>query len=199
MNSFHARSRTSITALLLLTMQILTPCVGAQTSPAPNKLFITVLEGEGALNDTRGRIAREPIVQVEDENHKPVAGALIIFSTPGSGASGTFANGLNTFTTTTLADGRAVGAGFQPNAVAGSYQVQVQASVGQLHTVAVIDQTNIKPVANSTSVHAAHALPVKVVLIGAAVVAGGIGAALLATRGGGHSDTITAGTPTIAP
>ena len=36
---------------------------------------IEVVEGDGAINNIRQRTAREPIVQVEDENHKPVAGA----------------------------------------------------------------------------------------------------------------------------
>jgi len=35
----------------------------------PNKLFITLIDGEGALNDIRTRTAREPIVEVDDENH----------------------------------------------------------------------------------------------------------------------------------
>src|SRR5579863_6856916 len=46
------------------------------TTPATSPgLLITILDGEGALNDIRKGTAREPIVQVEDENHRPVAGA----------------------------------------------------------------------------------------------------------------------------
>ena len=46
------------------------------------KLNLVIVEGEGAINNVRQRTAREPIVQVEDENHKPVAGAVVVFLLP---------------------------------------------------------------------------------------------------------------------
>src|SRR6202161_2399484 len=58
-----------------------------------HKLNLVIVEGEGAINNIRQRTAREPIVQVEDENHKPVAGAAVIFTLPGQGAGGTFGGG----------------------------------------------------------------------------------------------------------
>lgn len=54
----------------------------AQVAPMLN---LVVLEGEGATNNIRQRTAREPIVQVEDENHKPVAGAIVVFTLPSNG------------------------------------------------------------------------------------------------------------------
>ena len=42
---------------------------------SPRELAMEVqlcVEGDGAINNIRQRTAREPIVQVEDENHKPV-------------------------------------------------------------------------------------------------------------------------------
>src|SRR5689334_10476333 len=80
-------------------------------APAP-KLNIVVVEGEGAINNIRQRTAREPIVQVEDENHRPVAGAAVVFTLPSNGAGGAFANGAHTLTTVTDAQGRAVAHGF---------------------------------------------------------------------------------------
>ena len=47
--------------------------------PAP-ALRIVILEGEDVSNNIKERTAREPIVQVEDENHKPVAGAAVLFT-----------------------------------------------------------------------------------------------------------------------
>ena len=41
----------------------------------PAKLNISILEGEGSINNIRQRVAREAMVQVDDENHKPVAGS----------------------------------------------------------------------------------------------------------------------------
>ena len=39
-------------------------------------LNLVVVEGEGQINNIKQRSAREPVVQVQDENHKPVAGAI---------------------------------------------------------------------------------------------------------------------------
>ena len=78
-------------------------------------LNLVVLEGEGATNNIRQRTAREPIVQVEDENHKPVAGAIVVFTLPSNGAGGTFANGARTLTMVSDSKGQAVARGFRPN------------------------------------------------------------------------------------
>jgi hypothetical protein len=186
--------------LCCASLQLATAPGVAQSAPAPGKLFIQVLEGEGALNDMRSRTTREPIVQVQDENHKPIAGVVIIFTTPSSGASATFSNGLTSLQTVTDAEGKASAAGFKPNGISGSYQIRVQANWNQLTTTSVINQTNTKQSSTSTStqtVHAARAFPLKAVLIVAAVAAAaGVTAGILATRGG-SGPTISAGTPTV--
>src|SRR5579859_1089862 len=86
--------------------------VQAQT-PAP-MLNIVIVEGEGAINNIKLRTARETIVQVEDENHKPVAGAAVVFTLPNQGAGGSFAGNAQTLTSVTDANGRAVARGLQP-------------------------------------------------------------------------------------
>jgi hypothetical protein len=184
--------------LCCASLQLATAPGVAQSAPVPSKLFIQVLEGEGALNDMRSRTTREPIVQVQDENHKPIAGVVIIFTTPSSGASATFSNGLTSLQTVTDAEGKAIAAGFKPNGISGSYQIRVQANWNQLTTTSVINQTNTKQSSTSTqTVHAARAFPLKAVLIVAAVAAAaGVTAGILATRGG-SGPTISAGTPTV--
>src|ERR1039458_5924957 len=84
----------------------------AQVAPMLN---LVVLEGEGATNNIRQRTAREPIVQVQDENHKPVAGAIIVFTLPSNGAGGAFANGARTLSMVSDNQGQAVARGFRPN------------------------------------------------------------------------------------
>src|ERR1017187_514550 len=91
-----------------------TPPVRAQ-APEPKQLSISILEGEGAINNICQRTAREAIVQVQDENHKPVAGASVIFLLPSQGAGGQFANGSHTLAVTSDSQGNAVARGFQPN------------------------------------------------------------------------------------
>ncbi len=54
-------------------------------------------------------------MQVEDENHKPVAGAAVVFFLPSSGPGGTFANGSQTLTVTTDSTDHAAATGIKPN------------------------------------------------------------------------------------
>ena len=198
------RFSTQMMAVMLCgaSLQLATAPGVAQSAPVPGKLFIQVLEGEGALNDMRSRTTREPIVQVQDENHKPIAGVLVIFTTPSSGASATFSNGLTTLQTVTNAEGNAVATGFKPNGISGSYQIQVRANWNRLTTNSVINQTNTKQSSSSSSsstqtVHAARAFPLKTVLIVTAVAAAaGVPAGILATRGS-SGPTISAGPPTV--
>lgn len=167
-------------------------------------IVITILEGEGALNDIRQRTAREPIVQVQDENHKPIAGAAVVFLLPGSGPGGSFSNGALKLSTVTDSDGKAVAKGFQPNNVVGAYQIQVLVTVAGATAEATIHQQNAKSPNSTENNHSSsparpvHALPVKWILIAGGVAAGGTVAAILAT-GGSNPTVITAGPPTVGP
>ena len=172
------------------------------TAPAP-KLLISILDGEGALNDIHQRTAREPIVEVQDENHKPIAGAVVLFTLPGSGPGGSFANGAQTFSTVTDADGRAVGRGLQPNDVQGSFGILVTATYQGAKAETTIHQRNgvgeAAPASTTTTAVATHGLSAKtwLIILGSAAAAGTV-AAVVATRGG-SSTTITAGAPTVGP
>jgi hypothetical protein len=189
--------RALSTALCALLVILNVPVTSAQTVPPPQRLQITILEGEGSLNNIKQRTAREPIIQVEDENHKPVAGVAVLFLLPESGPSGTFADGTTTFSTTTDAEGRAVASGLKPNSVSGKFQIRVRVkspnSEAQAETS--IAETNV--IERAVAIHGGgHAL-VKWVVIGG-VVAGGVIAGVVATQGG-HSTTITPGTPGVGP
>jgi hypothetical protein len=129
-----------LSCLLLTNLLRATPAEEPQTAP---KLNIVIVEGEGTLNNVKQRVNREPIVQVEDENHKPVAGAAVVFFLPASGPSGTFANGSQTMTVTTDGIGRASATGVHPNHTLGKMQIRVTASANGLSASAIITQTNI--------------------------------------------------------
>lgn len=201
----HRSAHAPMTFFLLLMLAV-APRLSAQASaPAasPN-LVINILSGEGALNDIRQRTAREPIVQVEDENHKPVAGAAVLFLLPDSGPGGTFPDGTRAFHTVTDADGRATAQGMKPNNQAGSWNLVVQASFAGATATATIHQQNVSGSGSgssssvgATTVHTTHILSAKglLILLGSMAAAGTI-AGVLATRGG-SSTTITAGTPTV--
>jgi hypothetical protein len=170
---------------------------------APKALFITILDGEDAVNSIRERTAREPIVQVEDENHKPVAGALVLFSIQGgSNGAGASFNGLSSLSVTTDSAGRAVGHGLVPNATKGKYSIAVSATVGTLVATAVITQKNATTAGNSASSvrHITHfgvyKVPVIVGVVGVVVITVAV---RTTTLGGRNSTTITAGNGTVGP
>jgi len=190
-------TRLAMVAGLGLIFVLSAPVTRAQTANPTPALVITILDGEGALNDIRQRTAREPIVQVEDENHNPIPGAAVLFTLPGSGPSGFFAGGAQTFSTITDSAGRAVAHGLRPNTISGSYNIQVHVTFNGSTAETNIHQENVSG-QSSVANHAAHAATVKtiVIVIAAAAAAAGTVAAILATQGS-NSTTITAGSPTV--
>jgi len=109
----------------------------------PQALEITILDGEGALNNIRQRTAREPIVQVKDRNRKPVAGALVLFAIhDGPSGAGASINGASSFSAITDAGGRAEARGFTPNGIEGQFTISVTATLGAAVATAIIHQQN---------------------------------------------------------
>ena len=182
---------------IVLAASLAVPLPSPVAAQAPiQKLNLVIVEGEGAINNIKQRTAREPIVQVEDENHRPVAGAAVVFSAPSQGAGGTFASSGQTLTTVTDAQGRAVGRGFQPNKIQGRYQLHVTASKdGQ---TANADITMMNALAAGATAGAGSAKLIALIAVAAgAALAGGL---VYATRGGGSSSTATtATTTTVTP
>ncbi|HEY3937839.1 MAG TPA: hypothetical protein VGL97_10435 [Bryobacteraceae bacterium] len=117
---------------------------------SPSGFHISVIDGDGALNSLQGHDAHEPVIQVEDSNHKPVTGAYVEFDAPNNGPGAVFANGSSHFASTTNADGIATAPGLRNNGVTGSFIIQVHVSFeGQSIGEAAIHQTNIsRKVAN---------------------------------------------------
>ncbi|HWC95204.1 MAG TPA: hypothetical protein VG456_00605 [Candidatus Sulfopaludibacter sp.] len=194
--------------LLLIGVLALPLPPAALAQDAPSKLNLIVVEGDGAINNIRQRTAREPIVQVEDENHRPVAGAAVVFSLPSSGPSGAFAGGAHSLTVTTDAQGRAIAHGLKPNNVQGQYQIHVNASSNGQTASTNISQSNaiIAGAAGAAGVGISAKLLIIIAVAGAAAAGG----ALYATGaiGGGNNNattpaaslvTITPGTGTVGP
>jgi hypothetical protein len=169
-------------------------------APQIKALNITIVEGEGAVNNIRQRMAREPMVQVTDENRKPVAGAVVVFLLPNQGAGGTFANGARSLTTMTDANGNAVARGIQVNRLEGQYQINVTAShQGQTVSTAI----NMSNAALAGA--AAAGVSMKLLLILGAVGGAAAGIAVAATGNGGNGGgtaprpptTVTPGPPAV--
>jgi hypothetical protein len=184
-----------------------TPPVHAQ-APAPKQITISILEGEGAINNIKQRTAREAIVQVQDENHKPVAGVAVTFFLADHGASGVFANGSQSLTVMTDANGQAAMRGMVPNNMAGKMEIRVSARLGNLNADATITQTNAAGAAAAGGAAISGKVIALIVVVAAAAAVG----AIVATHGGSSSSntttipsgpttpavvTITPGTPTV--
>lgn len=196
-------------ALSCLLALVYAPTMQAQSSgPSVHPLVITILEGEGSLNNIRQRTAREPIVEVDDENHKPIAGAAVLFLLPSSGPSATFADGAQTLSMTTDTAGRVAIQGMRPNDIPGSFNIQVRVSYNGSTAQATIHQKNVSGQSSESqnnntsevrtvSAHVGHGISTKAMLLilGGAAGAGAV-AAIILTRGT-NSAVISAGTPTI--
>ncbi len=196
-----------LTLLLAGILALPLPRIGlAQDAP---KLNLVVVEGEGAINNIRQRTAREPIVQVEDENHKPIAGAAIVFSTPSQGATGTFAGGSHTLTVMTDSQGRAIAHGLRPNNVKGQFQIHVNASYNGQTANTNISQSNAVVAGAATAAAGISAKVIVIIAVAAAAAAvGGLYAS--GAIGGGNNNgatiasgatlvTITPGTGSVGP
>jgi hypothetical protein len=87
-------------------------CAFASLGFAQGALKIVVIEGEDAVNVIQQKSAVAPIVEMRDRNNLPVAGATVTFSVAGKVAA--FPGGVQTFTMTTNAAGRATAASLTP-------------------------------------------------------------------------------------
>ncbi len=153
-------------------------------------LKLTIVEGDGAVNNIQQRVAREPIVQVTDEEDRPVEGAVVVFLLPRNGASGTFANGEKILTATTGPDGRAVARGFQPNSVTGEFEVNVNVSHQGLKVSRKFKMSNVGKAATAGGIGGG-----KIALI-LAVVGGAVAGGVVAASGGGNKSSAP---PTAGP
>lgn len=172
----------------------------AAAAGQPKSLLITIVEGEGALNDIRTRTAREPIVEVDDENHKPVAGALVLFSLDKSGSTYANFSGASSVSVRTDQAGRAAATGFRTTQKKGIYKIAIQASIAGLVANAIINETNIEVLVSGSGAPPAtvglgshH----KVIwIVSGVLVAGAIAGIVVATQQSSPT-TISTGTGTV--
>jgi hypothetical protein len=172
---------------------------GQLAAPVVQSLKVIVLQGQHSVNDASRHIGIEPVVEVRDDNDRPVNGASVTFRLPPSGPGGMFDGKSYARTVRTNAQGQAGAAGFVPNSQRGPFDIHVTAMLGNRMGQAVISQSNAenhlvmfpekpkkKPLWRNKYVWIAA---------GAAV---GTGVAIAATRGSGNKGvTITPGPVTI--
>jgi len=157
----------------------------------PDKLNVVVVEGEGAINNIKKRTTRETVVRVEDENHKPVAGAAVAFLLPADGPGGSFTGGAKSASIMTDSAGRAVMPHIAVNGNPGSYSISVYAS----HTGAAASATISQ---SSALAGAALSTGGLVGIIAGVAAAGGVAAAVVSKGKSGSTGSSGASVATGA-
>lgn len=170
-------------------------CIALEAQTLPKEIAVIVVEGEGVVNRLKQRVAHDPVVRVEDDQHRPITGAAVVFTLPVSGATGEFVNGSKTLTVMTDKDGQAVAQGLKTNQVSGKLQIYVTASYRGLRARTLVNQFTMEPAGSADTARARKGGSGKtwaiLAVLGAAAAAGG---AVAATHKG--STPASSGTPT---
>jgi hypothetical protein len=175
--------------------------------PVIKNLKILVLAGNGEMNDLERRVMAPLVVQVLDQNDRPVEGAEVVFRFPGSGPGATFQGGKTSQTVRSNGTGEAAAVNWIASNEVGTFEIRVTASYGNEFGETTIKMSNVTRIVEGAKkgkqAHWYSPTWVKVALIGGA--AGAVVGIVLATRGGGsHSAgsgtvpiTVTPGPPTV--
>lgn len=165
--------------------------------PIVENLKVYVLQGQGAQNDTARGLAALTVVEVRDDNSKPVENAEVVFRLPNGGAGGVFAGQKQSFAARTNAQGQAEMKGFIPNAVPGTFEILVTATAGATMGQARIRQTNGTRLVSVVEPPKKRSFLYRwrwpIIL----AAAGGTGLGIWLGTRGGSSSTTTATPPTV--
>jgi hypothetical protein len=170
--------------------------------PTEQSLKIRVLAGKDEMNDLERRVMAPLVVQVVDQNERPVESAEVVFRFPISGASATFPGGKSSVTVRTNGGGQAAAVNWMANGQTGTFEVHVSASYGNQVGDTTLSMTNVTRIVDegkSTKRESlwSHRWFKIAVIGGAAAIAVGV---VLATRGGssgGSTVTISPGPPSV--
>jgi hypothetical protein len=173
------------------------PVVSPEPLPAVENLRVLPLAGNHAMNDLERRIMSPLVVQVLDQNARPVEGAQVVFRFPLNGPGAEFPNRQPAQTARTNADGQASAVGWMAREL-GTFEVHVTVSRGNELGETTISMTNVaKLVEGVKEKHKtwwSHKWAKVAVIAGAAGVAVAV---VLLTRSSTKTVTATPGSPTI--
>ncbi len=185
-----------------LTFLISFPALPVYAQNLPARIEIVVVEGQGVVSGARQRLAHDPVIRVEDDDHRSIVGATVSFALPLSGASGEFLNGSKTLTVITDKSGQAAAHGIRTNDVPGTLQIYVTATYRTLRARALINQVieGVPPAARTPdfrTVKSSGGGKWKWVLLGIAA-GGGAGAGIYFGTHGGSPSPISINAGSVA-
>jgi len=184
-----------------------TPAKPIAPLPVIKNLKILVLAGNGEMNDLERRVMAPLVIQILDQNDRPVEGAEVVFRFPLNGPGAAFQSGKTSQTVRSNGTGEAAAVNWMADNEVGTFEIHVTATYGNEFGETTIKMSNVTRIVESAKKGAKQAhwyspTWVKVALIGGA--AGAVVGIILATRGGGHSSTggavpitVTPGPPTV--
>ena len=172
--------------------------------PTVQNLKVIALAGSGEMNDLERKVMAPLVVEVLDQNDRPIEGADVVFRFPLKGPGAAFAGQKTTQTVRSNGQGEAAATGWMANDEVGTFQVHVTASYGNQIGETTISMTNVtrivgegKPNRRHRSWYSSKWFKIGVIAAGAGLAAG----IVLATRGGGTSSnpsiTISPGSPSV--
>jgi len=204
---------------LLLALVLLTGLVGSAYAQAPpaasppsqvkpmaqlpvvKNLKVIPLAGKDEMNDLERRVMAPLVVDVLDQNDRPVEGADVVFRFPLNGPGAFFAGQKTSQTVRTNPQGEAAAVGWTANNEVGSFQVHATATYGNQMGETTFSMSNVTRIVETAKSrhHEQKWWTTKKFKI--AVIAGAaatVTAIVLATQLGGSSkSTTTATIPTI--
>jgi hypothetical protein len=187
-----------------------TPAAPAPAQPLPavqlpveQNLTVRVLAGNGEMNDLQRHVMAPLVVQVVDQNERPMDGAEVVFRFPLNGPGANFSGGKTSASVRTNSGGQAAATNWMANGQVGTFDVHVSASYGNQAGEATVKMTNVTRIEENKKVKSeslwSHTW-FKIAVIGGAAVAIGLGV-YFGTRGkGGASGTtvgVSPGQPTV--
>ncbi|MFN0104727.1 MAG: hypothetical protein ACKV2U_21895, partial [Bryobacteraceae bacterium] len=145
-------------------------------TPAPSRITIKIIAGQGAVNNIGMRVAAQPGVEVLDQNNAPVVDADVMFQAPADGPGGSFFGGMRTYSVKTDAKGQAMATGFIPNDSTGRFGIAVRATAGAAVAEAVVNQSNGQGPAGSRASSSRKGLWTILGVAAVVAIAGGVAA-----------------------
>src|ERR1700733_1789575 len=121
------------------------PAPAAPLPPLPmmQSLKVTALAGNKAMNDMERGLMSPLVVQVLDQNDRPVEGAEVVFRFPLNGPGATFRGGNTSQTVRTNGQGQAAAVNWTANNQVGTFDIHVTAAYGNQLGETTVSMTNV--------------------------------------------------------
>lgn len=169
--------------------------------PTIKDLKVIPLAGDGEMNDLERKVMAPLVIEVLDQNDKPVESADVVFRFPLKGPSALFPGDKTSQRVRTNGQGQASAVGWIANNEVGTFDVHVTATYGNQLGETTVSMSNVtritddvkKKKGKNQSFFASRGFKIAAIAGGAALVAG----IVLATRGGAGKVTPSPSPPTI--